>query len=138
LQIAKNGVTPYVFKIPPKKENIVAKFCTACSSALMHILWKFYQNMRWWSWKFAKNVMIWHGMTLVSPLDNISAIKHIYSEAPCLNICQKFCDLLQANNFLNKMRFIYGPQTTTLRTTDPCVRGKDEMLICWLVRVNAD
>jgi len=40
LQIAINGVTLGVFKIPQKKntENIAAKFCTACSNALMHIL----------------------------------------------------------------------------------------------------
>ena len=45
LQIAINGVTPDVFKIPPKRhyntENIAAKFCTACSNTLLHILWNF-------------------------------------------------------------------------------------------------
>src|SRR6218665_3661451 len=40
LLIAINGFTPDVFKIPPKKniENIAAKFRTACSNTLMHIL----------------------------------------------------------------------------------------------------
>src|SRR6218665_966700 len=40
LQITINGVTPDLFKILPKKntENIAAKFCTACSNTLVHIL----------------------------------------------------------------------------------------------------
>ena len=40
LQNAINGVTPDVFKIPPKTntENIAAKVCRACSNTLMHIL----------------------------------------------------------------------------------------------------
>src|SRR6218665_1117724 len=40
LQIAINGFTLDVFKIPPKKntENIAAKFCTGCSNTLMDIL----------------------------------------------------------------------------------------------------
>jgi len=30
---------------------------------LKHILWKFYQNLRWSSRKVAKKVLIWHRMT---------------------------------------------------------------------------
>jgi len=62
-QITINSVTPDVFKILPKKntENIAAKFCTACSDTLVHILWKFDQNLRWSSWKHLLN---WYGMTL--------------------------------------------------------------------------
>ena len=38
LQIAINGVTPDVFRQKKNTENIAAKFCTACSNTLMHIL----------------------------------------------------------------------------------------------------
>ena len=64
LKIAKHGVTPDVFKITPKKntKNNAAKFCTACSNTLMHILWKFYQNLRWSS---GKHLLNWHGITLL-------------------------------------------------------------------------
>jgi len=37
--------------------NIVVTFCTAYSSALMHILWNFQQTLRWPSWKIAESFL---------------------------------------------------------------------------------
>jgi len=54
-----------------KKLMTLSSICTlqlhyhkmGCSNTLMHILWKFYQNLRWSSGKFTKKCLIWHGMT---------------------------------------------------------------------------
>ena len=37
--------------------NIVVTFCTAYSSALMHMLWNFQQNLRWSSWNIAESFL---------------------------------------------------------------------------------
>src|SRR6218665_3189824 len=47
--------TSLKFRQKKNTENIAAKLCTACPNTLIDILWKFYQNLRWSSWKHLLN-----------------------------------------------------------------------------------